>query len=1671
MKNDDQSLASQGSLSKTLVHIAAGLAGCFILVVAAYSIYVALHEPDPQETVLLGQTKFAADSPASLRVVVRNRVSGRPIRGAEVVMRLRNRAATIELGRFRTDAWGSLNDPLVIPELAPGEYELVVESKSSVGRDQVVKKVEIVHPVRVLLSSDKPVYQPGQAIHLRSLVLNGRTGRPFTNEAVTFEVSDPKGNKVFKESHRTSRFGIASADFELATEVNLGRYQIRAMAGPGSVERTVEIKSYVLPKFKVGVTSQKSYYLPGELVSGVVAADYFFGKAVHGATVKLSATTLAEQPVVHTNLVGRTDAAGKFGFQFVLPDYLVGLPQSNEQALLDLCAEVCDTAGHVETKTLSLSVARSELEVIAIPEAGELVPGVENVLYVLTAYPDGRPAPCKVIVDGTAYQGGAQGLCEVKVAPADIARAIHILAVDASGRKQRLIYHGETNRSAPAFLLRSDKALYRAGETARMSVLSAEKYNTVFIDLIKEGQTVLTKSVPLVNHKADYSLALPTSMVGALKLNAYVITEKGEDRGCSRLIYVSPASGLHIAAKSSQSNYRPGEIARLDLSVTDGAGNPAPAALGIAVVDESVFAMHENRPGLLRQFMDAEGELMKPRYQIKFFSAPARMLETGDQSWAAAYFASLEEMRQGPSLDELVQSGYVSEQVVKFAREMRGTSAYERFRSDPEYAAVMRLLEEPIGSYSLREATGPAKQRAVEAHRKAYFRKLEQYLLGGMLTLLFLSPAVLFVYASRPGAGIDVRALNASQISSYMGVASSLHQVLALLILLPLFYYPLGGFLLEWMEEPGIVLLGLETAMVCLALYLQHQRLRMPSAAGLESECAPLRVYLGAFLAQFIISRAGFLLMSFSPRQAEGLMLLWGVASLVAPMFVLGSLGSHVRNQLAAKGITAKVPRITLIEVLLVLCLLSILGAMLLPALAKSKGRAMSISLLNDLKQIEMAGQIAKADGLSPQPGGAKPLLVRRDFPETLFWRPELITDDQGKATLEIPLADSITTWRASIDAISVAGQMGNHELPIPVYQDFFVDLDLPVSLSLGDQISIPVTCYNYLKEPQDIRLTLAAGAWHACWQANQLVHLGPNEVRGVRFPIHVLQVGTHALRVTARGARIADAIERELRVVPTGIRQENTWNEVLKGSFTGTLMLPAEAIPGSASLWAKFYPSRFTEVVEGLESVFQAPYGCFEQTSSTTYPNVLVLDYLKRVGRLSPEVELKARQFINAGYQRLLTFEVPGGGFEWFGHSPANICLTAYGILEFTDMARVHPVDEAVTERARQWLRAQQHADGSWGETHRGSTWADRGSMTAFVAWALAESGDQSLSLDKALGYLREHPQELSHLYAKALAANAFVARRHHDTFGRELVKQIQEAAIPDPKGCVHWTSTGYSITYSHDTGMDTECTALCVMALMKAGTGPQTVKQGLTWISTHKGANGTLGSTQATILAMRALLEASATSLGQDFESVITLAINGKTVETCRINKENSDVLKQVELSQWLRPGVNTIEFRQAPAGELPFQLAGTYWLPAEPRGVSAIAPASPLEIDLHYDRTSLAVNDTLRCQVTVKNHADQFINMALVDLGIPPGFEVDSTAFEALRQGNQIAKFETTGNQVILYLRGLSKTTPLQLSYSLRAKYPLRVQTPRSVVYEYYQPQNRAASKVTILEALGE
>ena len=95
------------------------------------------------------------------------------------------------------------------------------------------------------------------------------------------------------------------------------------------------------------------------------------------------------------------------------------------------------------------------------------------------------------------------------------------------------------------------------------------------------------------------------------------------------------------------------------------------------------------------------------------------------------------------------------------------------------------------------------------------------------------------------------------------------------------------------------------------------------------------------------------------------------------------------------------------------------------------------------------------------------------------------------------------------------------------------------------------------------------------------------------------------------------------------------------------------------------------------------------------------MLRYLRETGQVAPKIEMKASHFVNLGYQKLLTFESPTGGFNWWGNNePGNMLLTGFGIQQFEDLAKVHQIDRGIIERSKRWLARKQNKNGSWNPT-----------------------------------------------------------------------------------------------------------------------------------------------------------------------------------------------------------------------------------------------------------------------------------------------------------------------------------------------------------------------------------
>src|SRR5438477_424188 len=196
------------------------------------------------------------------------------------------------------------------------------------------------------------------------------------------------------------------------------------------------------------------------------------------------------------------------------------------------------------------------------------------------------------------------------------------------------------------------------------------------------------------------------------------------------------------------------------------------------------------------------------------------------------------------------------------------------------------------------------------------------------------------------------------------------------------------------------------------------------------------------------------------------------------------------------------------------------------------------------------------------------------------------------------------------------------------------------------------------------------------------------------------------------------------------------------------------------------------------------------EQTSSSAYPNILVVDYVKKARVASPEILMKAENYLNVGYQKLLTFERPGGGFDWWGSGPPLVWLSAYGLQEFNDMSKVYPIDKGVIDRTQKWLMAQRAADGTWsaiGATH-GESIERMGDpkllLTSYVVWALVDSGLRTPDLEKSIDYIRTHVGDAGdNAYVLALVGNALAAWDPKDDSTLTVLQKLEKQKVAKPE------------------------------------------------------------------------------------------------------------------------------------------------------------------------------------------------------------------------------------------------------------------------------------------------
>ncbi|MEO0129790.1 MAG: MG2 domain-containing protein, partial [candidate division WOR-3 bacterium] len=592
-------------------------------------IYSLFQLQDKMIVKVLGQDQFIYGTPIKYRIIVKNQRTDEPVSGAKVKVILNTEKTEKIVYEGITDNSGTCETNFkIFEDIKNANLKFIVNS--DLGKDEYETGIRITSGNLTYLVTDKPIYQPGQTIHIRTLSLQKPNLNAVKNKEIIFEVEDAKGNKVFKKAIKTDEFGVAYTPFLLADEVNFGNWTIRAILDNEKTEKTVKVEKYVLPKFKITLKTDKEFYLPGEKLEGDLDVQYFFGKPVADGKVKITVYKFDigfnEEAVIE----GKTNKDGLYHFSYRLPEYFVGEPLEKGDAFVRLDIEVIDKANHSEKVTMTKKIVQDLINIAIVPEGGQLKPNLENRIYVVANYPDGSPclAEVELNIEGTKLISKTDdyGVAEFVYKPKDDELKISAKVTDNKGETAEVKKGFKLNTEQDQIIMRMKRGIYKVGDNINLEFLTTKKTGRVYLDIIKDNQTVLTKSIEIKDGKGSQQLQLTQDIAGSIWLHAYIVTPGSDIIRDTRFCYVHSASDLTIKVNPNKKEYLPGEDGEIVFTITDKNGRPKVAALCLAIVDEAVFAVSELQPGLEKVYFTLEKEIMTPRYEIHGFE-PANIVK------------------------------------------------------------------------------------------------------------------------------------------------------------------------------------------------------------------------------------------------------------------------------------------------------------------------------------------------------------------------------------------------------------------------------------------------------------------------------------------------------------------------------------------------------------------------------------------------------------------------------------------------------------------------------------------------------------------------------------------------------------------------------------------------------------------------------------------------------------------------------------------------------------------------------------------------------------------------------------------------------------------------------------------------------------------------------------
>lgn len=538
---------------------------------------------------------------------------------------------------------------------------------------------------------------------------------------------------------------------------------------------------------------------------------------------------------------------------------------------------------------------------------------------------------------------------------------------------------------------------------------------------------------------------------------------------------------------------------------------------------------------------------------------------------------------------------------------------------------------------------------------------------------------------------------------------------------------------------------------------------------------------------------------------------------------------------------------------------------------------------------------------------------IRKAFPDTAFWNPDLVTDGEGKAQAKVEFPDSLTTWRATARAVTADTRVGATTAKTIVRKNLILRLAVPRFFVQGDELMISALVHNYLTTEKTVRVSLDLKGLDVVEGSTRDVRVLPRSDARLDWRVRVQQVRSATISGKALTDEESDALELQLPVNTPGVKMSRAkGGSLVPGAGTAfELAFPGKVQPGSRLLAIRVSPSIAGSLFGALDYLTTFPYGCVEQTMSSFLPNIVVTQAVNDLGLKVSLDTAAVQQKIRAGLDRLYNFQHEDGGWGWWETDESHPFMSAYVVAGLAQAkAAGVSVEAERIENGANWVLKSFTGDPK--------LTAD---LRAYMMYALALAGKpQAAGMTDVF-----NKREKLSPYGAAILGLAF--EQVKDPRAGEMASALEQAVKVDEEQA-WWPSTrDQLLDFSEDA--TPEATAYAVKFLSHQRPNSPLLPKAALWLMNNRSEGYWWNSTKQTAMVIYGLTDYLKATNELNPNLTATVWVNDQAVLTRKFDQAAMLGAPELVLDETkLQPGVNRIRVSSTGQGRLYYSARAEYY-----------------------------------------------------------------------------------------------------------------------------------------------